>query len=413
MRKKVTQTMHTRIPLIVRQLVFASCWLLGSATTVVAAPGDRFTIGTKGIYLAQGGLHLDWVDPRGPLSNVWTRFGPAYLEVGDRIVGINGMPFRGPAEFNQLINASQGASIVLTVIDGRTGTALQCRAQPKRIPNMVPPGIMDRSDPFNPNTPPSPPAALPRRTRIVLIGLTDDRTLSESIRQSVAQLMRTFRGIPNADIHDLTGSRANAYETRRAISTIKVNPTDALVCYYVGHGAFTDTSPFDVTRGHYLNMGTTQLMRKELVEAMQARNARLTVLVTDSCNVRSPLPPGAPVVIPTMLGRVQRGLANLFDNHEGFVDINSASTGEFAWFDNMRGGWFTDAFVSIANQQADNRHLNWDAFLYQLTGRTQFIFANEKAARRFSGMQPTEFLQQRQQTPQTFSKQLQPTRIRI
>src|SRR5262249_28835658 len=58
---------------------------------------------------------------------------------------------------------------------------------------------------------------------------------------------------------------------------LKVEPHEALVFYYAGHGAY------HLTKGHLLTLSHGDLARSSLLAAMQKHKPRLAVLLTDCC----------------------------------------------------------------------------------------------------------------------------------
>ena len=64
------------------------------------------------------------------------------------------------------------------------------------------------------------------------------------------------------------------------LDEVQPGPHDTLLFYFTGHGAADD-------RGHYLSLAQGPLYRSDLLRQLQAKGARLTVLLTDCCNTRS------------------------------------------------------------------------------------------------------------------------------
>jgi hypothetical protein len=112
-----------------------------------------------------------------------------------------------------------------------------------------------------------------------------------------------------------------------AIERLEPNADDAILFYYTGHGAADD-------RGHYLALAGGPLYRQTIREALESKGARLVVLLTDCCNLRSdgrrmvamaPAPPEPPVAPPPLF-------RTLFFEPAGVVDINASAPGEAAYF---------------------------------------------------------------------------------
>jgi hypothetical protein len=152
-----------------------------------------------------------------------------------------------------------------------------------------------------------------------------------------------------------------------AISEIKLAPNDTLLFFYTGHGGSDD-------QGHYLALARGKLYRKTLLDALTSKAARLTVLITDSCNSRSdgylflaPAYRSANPAAPTALFR------SLFLEPKGLVDINSCAPGESAFFtpldEQMRelpGSVFTKALTSWVGKNRDRGRV-WDELVREVS----------------------------------------------
>ncbi|MFO0870901.1 MAG: caspase family protein [Pirellulales bacterium] len=112
-----------------------------------------------------------------------------------------------------------------------------------------------------------------------------------------------------------------------AIERLTPDANDTVLFYYSGHGAADDD-------GHYLALAGGPLHRHTLRTALERHGARLVVLLTDCCNLRSdgrrmvamaPAPPEPPPLPPPLF-------RSLFFTPSGIVDINASSPGEAAYF---------------------------------------------------------------------------------
>lgn len=135
---------------------------------------------------------------------------------------------------------------------------------------------------------------------------------------------------------------------------------DTILFYFTGHGAADDD-------GHYLSLARGKLHRRTLLETLRAKNARLTVLLTDCCNLRSDgLSFGAPFVETRPPRQVLPVLQSLLFNPMGTVDINSCSPGESAFFrskehneDGLPGSIFTGELTAWINEH-EKESRSWD-----------------------------------------------------
>lgn len=144
------------------------------------------------------------------------------------------------------------------------------------------------------------------------------------------------------------------------ISNLSVASGDTLMLLFSGHGGQDE-------KGHYLALAKGKLHREVLINALTAKRARLTILLTDCCNTRSD---GELFIAPNLnmepAPRVTPIAHELLFAPQGLVDINSSAPGESSFFvpilDNEPlpgGSLFTSALANwfIINQQ---RRRNWD-----------------------------------------------------
>lgn len=144
------------------------------------------------------------------------------------------------------------------------------------------------------------------------------------------------------------------------ISNLSVAPGDTLILLFSGHGGQDE-------KGHYLALAKGKLHREVLINALTAKRARLTVLLTDCCNTRSDgelfIAPNFDMEPPSRATPIAQAL--LFAPR-GLVDINSSAPGESSFFvpivddEPLPGGsLFTSALSNwfMVNQQ---KRRNWD-----------------------------------------------------
>ena len=121
-----------------------------------------------------------------------------------------------------------------------------------------------------------------RVVRVLLIGDTNDGPIGNAVGVSLQGLEADIKGlIPNqfVTIESVKGNDCTADKIIERVNKIPANPDDAIVCYYLGHGAY------DPGRGHFFRLPGGDLLRQTLFEHLLDRPGRLKVLLSDSCNV--------------------------------------------------------------------------------------------------------------------------------
>ena len=153
---------------------------------------------------------------------------------------------------------------------------------------------------------------------------------------------RTFRELYLDQLRlsvDADSSEYDVFST--AIDFLKkqrVNPTDALLVYWSGHGTVRNGK-------YYLQQANgKECPRQDLLDAARGCGARLTVFITDSCasfeqsrlDSAKLIGPSAPVIMS-----VPPLIEELFFNYRGVLDVNSSSENEKAYSYNIRGATVT------------------------------------------------------------------------
>jgi hypothetical protein len=176
---------------------------------------------------------------------------------------------------------------------------------------------------------------------VLLAGDTQEPKLGRAIQNSLSYAGDAFWAhVPERQLvvrtvpHDDVTPRG----ILAAIGRYQPGSDDAFVFFWIGHGAHDP-------QGHFLDMpGRGRLHRREIVAAMQARQPRLVVVVTDSCNVF--LPGGPPLAAFKVISpqRVSPLFDELFFKSRGLVNVNSSTEGQVSRI-NQGGGFFAQALA--------------------------------------------------------------------
>jgi len=187
----------------------------------------------------------------------------------------------------------------------------------------------------------------------------------------------------------------------RSVNALNVNPNDAIVFYYSGHGAFDTKNQkqiFTLAKGG-------NLYREVVVAKMEAKSPRLTVLLTDCCNTNTEVAgtrsAGSSKVIKTP-NNFSPLFENLFVFCKGTVDLTSSKPGEYSFVLDTGGSVFTWAFVELSNSNKANGDIYWKEFTEKLGIRTQEIFSKQYP-NGYEGKTPHGFERQMKQSVYVYS----------
>lgn len=217
-----------------------------------------------------------------------------------------------------------------------------------------------------------------RRVHLLIVGLTKDPSIGEGITHNIAGLKETLEGIPpekRGSAVVLEADDCNAARIIEAAQNMQVGPGDTLFCYYAGHGAYdpNQQDQGDPSGGHFFQIPGGDLFRKTLMNQLLAHQAKLTVLITDTCNV-----PASPADVSIEVGAPmmeEPPIVTLLLRYNGVVDISGSARDQFGWY-NRKGGIFTMSLISsIASGSS-----TWSGLLDLAGAGTSKKFAELKQA---------------------------------
>jgi hypothetical protein len=178
---------------------------------------------------------------------------------------------------------------------------------------------------------------------VILAGQTLDLTVgngaSDAIRDVAALFEEEVQKKHVRSVVKVVGEDYSRDKILKAVAEADVGPNDALVLYIIGHGSH-DPKLGAYANGHYFEAPGKILTRKELRDALVDKRARLTCLISDSCNEYWPAP-HEQTFMERRIREENVKFNSLFLKPHGVVDLNSARTGESAFV-----GVFTPVFVN-------------------------------------------------------------------
>lgn len=337
----------------------------------------RSGLRVRGEFLPAGGLRITNDVFIGPCSQMISVNGDQSrkmrLEKGDVVTRINGTMIRTNADYFTAMNASV-ATAVLTVRDVHSSAESSWKVVPARVAMNAP----------RPATEPA-PAMRATAVKVLLAADTDDASIGRSIQTSLDTLKQRFGQLPGfteQNLKVIQGTKMRGPEIQSALDSLQVGPTETLVYYHFGHGAYDAAlGQGDPSNGHYFALGDGPLMRKMVRDKLVGKGAQLTVLISDTCNVAVPVAP-IPHVAAYDFGS-NWVLSCLFLEHRGVLDVSGSSKDQFGWYDQDVGGWFSsscDKYFQPASYPAGTTYVGWDQVLTNSSNLLSEKFRAKKAA---------------------------------
>ncbi len=203
----------------------------------------------------------------------------------------------------------------------------------------------------------NPPVPTTQRVHALLIGLTADPRSGAAARSNLNAVKDLVQDIPESRrgaVREVVGAECTGDGITKAVADLNIETTDALLVYIAAHGSYNPGAvpTSDSSGGHLIQFAEDGakggLFRHVLVSALKNKNAKLTVLVSDTCNCLSsgalaaaaPAAPGEPLIVSLML------------RNRGFLDANGAARGQLSWYNVVKNeslgnaGIFTQSFCT-------------------------------------------------------------------
>ena len=221
----------------------------------------------------------------------------------------------------------------------------------------------------------------------LLVIMDDDIKITESVNKNRVMMRNMLELLPHkvCDIEIWRADRwrddGNALKPVHILDWVKqrnVGAQDTILVYYSGHG-FTDYSDMHNLE---LRKGVSGylLRRSDLADALKAKHCQLKMLITDACGnfMESTLMEEMVERYGDVVPSERRYVKDLFLAHEGFLNINGASPGEFGIGTKGGGGFFTTALIerSLTAESDTNgdRFLSWKEVFAKCKTETQDLF---------------------------------------
>jgi hypothetical protein len=349
--------------------------IVGIASTSEGRPATRilrleYQLRILAVFHANGPMVVHTVFPGGPATRLVTAGSPATpgeLERGDVITHVDGLPIRSQSDYYRAmyLSGARNGQVTIRVRDVRTGRYIVWKATAEKVGGDHRP----QHDPVRAT-----------RVKALVIGMTNDRGLGAGISKNIQGLTSILRGLPNfdprTDLTLLTGD-VRAKDILRAVSEMRVGPTETLFCYFAGHGAHDSSlAAGDPSGGHFFHLPGGDLMRKALLGQLKSRGAQLTVLLSDTCNVSGkPTLPNIGDLEPLPVR--SRVFRELLCNYAGVVDVSGSSRGQFGWY-TPDGGWFTLGLLETLHGWGEERDVSWQGFLAETSKNASATFHRKK-----------------------------------
>lgn len=185
-----------------------------------------------------------------------------------------------------------------------------------------------------------------------------------------------------SDVQDYYGTWTSPENCKRAIESLKCQPNDIIVFYYIGHGGRPVT---DNDNEHpFPQMWMAQDNERKMIplewvhNTLKGKGARLTASIGMCCNVKQRLSIKRTPTFSVSYGNVYldqtqlRSIQNMFLNYQGDLILSSASPGQSSYGGSTPLGdmdLFTALLVTKFEEAATEGTLTWNSLFNSVKAR--------------------------------------------
>lgn len=210
-------------------------------------------------------------------------------------------------------------------------------------------------------------AAAEPTIHFVMCADTNDGDLKDGLQSSVGIMSYLFYlNVPKRQLqfHEVVGDGVNINSIIRKVRSLPVGPNDTLIFQFSGHGAYEKNR-----REHLMTFTNDEILTRSAIrKELQAKNARLVVLLTDTCSNFVEIYGNSPAANPPQV--ITPLFDQLFLKNRGLVDISATMPGEYG-ICFAKGTTFVLSFSSVLSNS--NRRLTWEQVIFELNKNTKEI----------------------------------------
>jgi hypothetical protein len=200
-----------------------------------------------------------------------------------------------------------------------------------------------------------------KKIHVILVADTMDGSIGPGVAENLNNMKLFFKLVESEipiDVvtKEISGVGFNCKAINDAIAQLTIEPADAVVFYYSGHGfrrnaTQTKFPEFDCRRS--ADPDTTEL--SSVISKIQVKMPRLILGIADTCNVEAPPPPtAAAAAAPGNAADRKAAFKRLFVDYSGTLMMSGAVPGEYSWYMTAGaslGGFFTNQLLKSINQK--------------------------------------------------------------
>jgi Caspase domain len=199
-----------------------------------------------------------------------------------------------------------------------------------------------------------------QKLHAVLVGDTLDASIGKGINANLKNMDSFLYAVEldgkiSVTKTEIKGDNFNCKKIHEAVEQLNVEPTDAVLFYYSGHGFRRDNTQtqfpeFDCRRTSDPDQAALSSIVNDLINA---KKPKFLLAIADTCNKQTPAQIQGP---PAAFAPAERAAAfrRLFEGYSGTLIMSGAVPGEYSWYTvagGSLGGFFTNQLLQAINQK--------------------------------------------------------------
>lgn len=218
--------------------------------------------------------------------------------------------------------------------------------------------------------------------RVLIVGDTNDRSIGKSVVTDIVNVEAFLREAAQKsgmaiDLKVLKGAEIKSKIITTAVTQIKVEPDDAVIFYYSGHGFRTQQVTTRWPLLYIPDAGTKGVDFQWVIDTINAKNPRMVLAISDSCNSFIDTPARS-VNTRAMQKDQDAAWRKLFAEFSGRIYASGSIVGQYSFGQDATGGAFTSRFLGIVRGEATKADPNWDHIMKQASQKIHINSPQQK-----------------------------------
>lgn len=204
---------------------------------------------------------------------------------------------------------------------------------------------------------------------LILLADTADAAIRPAVKVNVEKMQKQLGGVAESleiplKVSKVVAGSPSFEEAEALVRQVNCGTDDIVIFHYSGHGV---SSGYSHWPRFLINDPEKKAGLMYFNAILKQKNPRLLISMADCCNI-------GPRFIPKSPRRKERfqisvageALTQLFLESKGNLICSSSKSGEYAYYEDDLGGYYTSAFCWSLFQVSQGKRMNWDDLMTEV-----------------------------------------------